>query len=390
MGRVSPNYYVQDGVIPRTKLSEVLGKIRALEQRSGLRIGNVFHAGDGNLHPLICYDEQIPGQGDLAEHVASEILMYCIDAGGSITGEHGVGADKSSAPSGKCSPRAGHRHDAAAAMRVRSGRHLQPGQSVPHAASLRRSAGPLSPASRRSGRASRNGSDLNDATRHTPADAVDGVVPKPWVVEPATADEVAATLERASRERAISCHAGRRHKDRLGPCAGRDRHAALNRRGSNAVVAHRHGDLTATVQAGAPLAAVNQQLAQHRQWIPLDPPWADRATIGGMVATNDSGPRRHRYGAPRDLIIGVEFARADGQLAKGGGIVVKNVAGYDMPRLMTGSFGASSVIITATFKLFPLTTASKTLVVELKDPRGSRRAVRRHSRQPSHAHRARV
>jgi glycolate oxidase len=94
MGRVSPNYYVQDGVIPRTKLPEVLGRIRALEERSGLRIGNVFHAGDGNLHPLICYDEQVPGQGDLAEKVAAEILMYCIEAGGSITGEHGVGADK--------------------------------------------------------------------------------------------------------------------------------------------------------------------------------------------------------------------------------------------------------------------------------------------------------
>jgi len=94
MGRVSPNYYVQDGVIPRTKLSEVLAKIRALETRSGLRIGNVFHAGDGNLHPLICYDEQVPGQGELAEKVAAEILTYCIDAGGSITGEHGVGADK--------------------------------------------------------------------------------------------------------------------------------------------------------------------------------------------------------------------------------------------------------------------------------------------------------
>jgi glycolate oxidase len=95
MGRVSPNYYVQDGVIPRTKLGEVLGRIRALEERSGLRIGNVFHAGDGNLHPLICYDEQIAGQGELAEKVASEILMYCVEAGGSITGEHGVGADKS-------------------------------------------------------------------------------------------------------------------------------------------------------------------------------------------------------------------------------------------------------------------------------------------------------
>src|SRR4029077_16768155 len=95
MGRVSPNYYVQDGVVPRTKLPEVLNRIRALEARSGLRIGNVFHAGDGNLHPLICYDERIPGQSDAAVEVAAEILSYCIEAGGSLTGEHGIGADKS-------------------------------------------------------------------------------------------------------------------------------------------------------------------------------------------------------------------------------------------------------------------------------------------------------
>jgi len=94
MGRVSPNYYVQDGVVPRTKLPEVLGRIAALSKRSGLPIGNVFHAGDGNLHPLICYDERIPGQARLAEEVAGEILTYCVEAGGSITGEHGVGADK--------------------------------------------------------------------------------------------------------------------------------------------------------------------------------------------------------------------------------------------------------------------------------------------------------
>jgi glycolate oxidase len=94
MGRVSPSYYVQDGVIPRTKLPEVLDRIRALASRSGLRIGNVFHAGDGNLHPLVCYDEAIEGQGELAERVAAEILTYCLEAGGSITGEHGVGADK--------------------------------------------------------------------------------------------------------------------------------------------------------------------------------------------------------------------------------------------------------------------------------------------------------
>jgi glycolate oxidase len=94
MGRISPNYYVQDGVVPRTKLPEVLGRIRVLGEREGLRIGNVFHAGDGNLHPLICYDERIEGQSALAEKVAGEILIYCVEAGGSITGEHGVGADK--------------------------------------------------------------------------------------------------------------------------------------------------------------------------------------------------------------------------------------------------------------------------------------------------------
>jgi glycolate oxidase len=94
MGRIAPNYYVQDGVVPRTKLPEVLGRIADLSRRSGLGIGNVFHAGDGNLHPLICYDAEIPGQAELAEEVAGEILTYCVEAGGSITGEHGVGMDK--------------------------------------------------------------------------------------------------------------------------------------------------------------------------------------------------------------------------------------------------------------------------------------------------------
>ena len=94
MGRVAPSYYVQDGVIPRSTLPEVLRRIRQLERDSGLTIGNVFHAGDGNLHPLVCYDDAVEGQAELAEQVASEILSYCLDVGGSLTGEHGIGADK--------------------------------------------------------------------------------------------------------------------------------------------------------------------------------------------------------------------------------------------------------------------------------------------------------
>jgi glycolate oxidase len=94
MGRISPNYLVQDGVIPRKDIAPVLREIAAIGARAGLRIANVFHAGDGNLHPLVLYDIRIPGQEELAEHVGGEILRVCLRYGGSVTGEHGVGHDK--------------------------------------------------------------------------------------------------------------------------------------------------------------------------------------------------------------------------------------------------------------------------------------------------------
>jgi glycolate oxidase len=97
MGRVSPNYYVQDGVVPRTRLPEVLRRIDALSAETGLRVGNVFHAGDGNLHPLVLYDGNVAGEAERAEELARKILVACVDAGGSITGEHGVGTDKACA-----------------------------------------------------------------------------------------------------------------------------------------------------------------------------------------------------------------------------------------------------------------------------------------------------
>jgi glycolate oxidase len=94
MGRISPNYIVQDGVIPRTALPQVMSEIERLSQETGLRVANVFHAGDGNLHPLVLYDRSIPGQEQAAEALSVKILDLCIAAGGSITGEHGVGEDK--------------------------------------------------------------------------------------------------------------------------------------------------------------------------------------------------------------------------------------------------------------------------------------------------------
>jgi glycolate oxidase len=94
MGRIAPAYYVQDGVIPRTRLSEVLREIDGLATDYDLRVANVFHAGDGNLHPLVCYDSGVEGEAARAEELAGLIIKACVDAGGSITGEHGVGIDK--------------------------------------------------------------------------------------------------------------------------------------------------------------------------------------------------------------------------------------------------------------------------------------------------------
>jgi glycolate oxidase len=94
MGRIAPAYYVQDGVIPRTRLAEVLGVIDGLASEYGLRVANVFHAGDGNLHPLVCYDDSVEGEAARAEELSGKIVLACVQAGGSITGEHGVGVDK--------------------------------------------------------------------------------------------------------------------------------------------------------------------------------------------------------------------------------------------------------------------------------------------------------
>ena len=197
----------------------------------------------------------------------------------------------------------------------------------------------------------------------TAVDAVDGVQPR-LVAEPATAARLAATLGWAAEQGLTVRVRGGGTKQQWGAVA-RPVDLLLSTAKLDAVVAHRHGDLTATVEAGANLARVNAALARHAQRLPLDPPWPERATIGGIVATNDSGPARHHHGAPRDLIIGCSIVLADGREAKSGGIVVKNVAGYDLGRLLTGSFGSLAVITSATFKLAPVASSSRTVSIEL-------------------------
>jgi glycolate oxidase FAD binding subunit len=186
------------------------------------------------------------------------------------------------------------------------------------------------------------------------------------LLEPDTAAELAAMLRRASDQRQSIVIRGAGTKMDWGRAPQRV-DAILSTRRLNRLLAHAYGDLTATIEAGATLAEVNATLARRGQCLPLDPPFADRATIGGILATNDSGPLRHRFGTPRDLVIGVQLATTDGTLAKAGGQVVKNVAGYDLSKLVCGSFGSLAAIVSATFKLTPLPRASKTIVIEAPD-----------------------
>jgi glycolate oxidase FAD binding subunit len=181
-------------------------------------------------------------------------------------------------------------------------------------------------------------------------------------LQPADAQATASVLAQAAADRVTIVPHGNRTK--LAFATGSERTAALSTALLTGGLAHYAGDLVATVPAGATLRDVNLALAREGQWIPIDPRYGDRATIGGIVATNDSGPRRHRFGAPRDLIIGIEVALTSGKVAHAGGRVVKNVAGYDLSRLFCGSFGSLGVITSATFKLAPLPRASRTVVAQ--------------------------
>jgi glycolate oxidase FAD binding subunit len=129
----------------------------------------------------------------------------------------------------------------------------------------------------------------------------------------------------------------------------------LSTAGLDEVVEHNEGDLTTVLQAGVPLARAQEALAGADQMVALDPPLGegDKATIGGIVATSDSGPLRHRYGAARDLILGVTVALSDGTVARAGGKVIKNVAGYDLAKLFTGSFGTLGLIVEVVMRLHP-------------------------------------
>jgi glycolate oxidase FAD binding subunit len=151
--------------------------------------------------------------------------------------------------------------------------------------------------------------------------------------------------------------------------------------GLNQILEHAAGDLVVRAQAGVRLADLQAALAPAGQWLALDPP-EPRATVGGVVAANASGPRRLRYGTVRDLIIGITVVLADGTVAHAGGKVVKNVAGYDLAKLFCGSLGTLGMVAEAIFRLHPLPAATAVVTVQVESPTQAGRAVQRLLRSP--------
>ncbi|HEY9828674.1 MAG TPA: FAD-binding oxidoreductase [Stenomitos sp.] len=182
------------------------------------------------------------------------------------------------------------------------------------------------------------------------------------VAVPYHVDELAATMAMAHANRWQVLVMGQGTKLDWGALA-RQVDLVITTSGLTKLRDHAAADMTVTVEAGIPFAQLQSLLSAQQQWLPVDPVFDQQATLGGILATRDTGALRHRYGGVRDLCLGLTFVRSDGKVAKAGGRVVKNVAGYDLMKLFTGSFGTLGIVTELTFRTYPLPEDSATVLL---------------------------
>lgn len=406
VGRLSPDIMIQDAVVPRSRLPEVLAETYRISAQYNLTLANVFHAGDGNLHPLICFDLRRGDDLERVRQAGREIMETCVRAGGSITGEHGVGLDKSGYlplifsdddmdamlrvrtafdPAGLCNPgkiipmprgcgegRAVATQSVSAAETSATGLSLSRSLGAPPheqpppllatkvtttrlagrikearvANELKRIVGPLN---------FERLSDVEIVANREPNDL------RPLLIAPATAGEVSEIMKIAQPEGLSIIPAGNLSWLEVGKRLERA-DLVLSTRRMTRMIGHEPADLVATAESGLTLNEFQNQLAQKGQWLPVDPPDNGTVTLGGMVAAGLSGPQSFGYGALRSFVIGMRVVLGDGRRIKAGGNVVKNVAGYDLCKLFVGSYGTLGLITDVTFKLRPLPAELRTIV----------------------------
>jgi glycolate oxidase subunit GlcD len=415
VGRLMPDVMIQDAVVPRSRLPEVLADTYRISAKYHLQMANVFHAGDGNLHPLICFDLRRGADIENVRQAGREIMETCVRAGGSITGEHGVGLDKSA-----YLPLIFSEDDMDTMLRVRAAFDAtglcNPGKIIPmpkgcgearavanqtfsplpvgegqdeglprrnfvHPNPLPKGEGDESSLLRNDAR----GTASLVATRMNESRVARGLsqllgdvgvrrltdftldlrdnqqAERLIEVSPSSAEQASEVLEFATAERLAVIPAGARSFIATGNLL-MQADVILSTRNMNRVVAHEPADLVATAEAGMTLREFQARLAEAGQWLPVDPPDEATATIGSVVATASAGHSLSGMGRCDLFVIGLRAILADGRRIKAGGNVVKNVAGYDLCKLFTGSYGTLGVITEVTFKLRPLPAETRTIV----------------------------
>ena len=405
VGRIAPDSMIQDAVVPRSRLPEVMADAYRISAKFNLRLANVFHAGDGNLHPFICFDSRFPDEVLRVKEAGRELMETCVRAGGTITGEHGVGLDKRDFlplifseddmnmmlrvrrafdPAGLCNPGkiipmlsgCGEARAVAGSLGARASRPQERGAaslfssegserqslSALEGGQAARSRRPLdldAVAKRFSAIVKEENVSLSTDSRVAPAPHLP--ITTPLIVSPASIEETSEVMKLATSEGWNVIPSGAGMWLEVGnPLERVD--LILSTARLNRILDHEPADLVASAEAGVTLETLNQRLTQGGQWLPLDPPDDGRATIGGVVATGTSGAQRCGYGQPRSFVIGMRVVMSDGRRCKAGGRVVKNVAGYDLCKLFTGSFGTLGIICELTFKLRPRPAKELTVI----------------------------
>jgi D-lactate dehydrogenase (cytochrome) len=335
ISRISPAYYVADGTVPRSKLASALASVNEICTRYDLRVGYVFHAGDGNLHPLLMFDPRDQEMVERVHEAGQEIMELCVEQDGSISGEHGVGVSKRGYMPLMYST------DEMLAMReikelFDPNELLNPGKIIPPEV----------------------GSQV-----WAPSPPEGGSLTAPFIPE---SDEEAAAGLQAAQGAGLRVVIGGGN----GPAApvppDSEDTVWLSTEKLRGVVSYAPDDLYVTAQAGTPLAELQESLAKDGLWVPLVSPWAE-STLGGLLSTNLNSPQRMRYGAIRDLVMGVRVVLPDGRRLRYGRPVVKNVAGYDMAKLFIGAYGTLGLITEATLRLVPLPRARRNLLLSVDD-----------------------
>lgn len=354
MGRIAPNYYLEDAVVPRHKLPDVMALVNQTAKKYNLPIGNFFHAGDGNIHPTILFDRRDPDASGRARKAADEIMVACINAGGTASGEHGIGTEKQDYMASLYNQ---DDLDAMADLKAcfnPDGR-LNPGKIFPKTYQPSVINQQTTPGNNKSKIVTHQSKIINHLESVVGAAniLVDETAGDTVLVKPGSVAEVSALLHYANEAGLSVSPQGGQTKRLLGNASKSDLVVSTER--LTEIIEHYPSDLTAAFQAGITLAEANKALSKTKQMLPLDAPLSGQATLGGIVAAGPlaAGLRRTAYGTVRDMLLGVQFVRPDGRVVRRGGMVVKNVAGYDLSRLQYGAMGTLGLITQVNLKLSP-------------------------------------